>query len=251
MYVQNFTSRTVSVFDTSDFINATTNAGSLLTEVSTSATESLSAQVLLGKQIFYNAADPRMSRDGYISCASCHLAGFSDGRVWDFTQVGEGLRNTISLVGRGGTLQGNLHWTANFDEVQDFENDIRLAFEGTGFLSDADFNLTSDPLGPPKTGLSPDLDALSAYVSSLTAVPLSPHRNPNGTLTSDAQAGKLIFEARNCQSCHSGDFFTDAQRHDVGTIQPSSGLGIGQPLAGIGFDTPSLTPVLCRFQRQP
>ncbi|MCH8745721.1 MAG: hypothetical protein IIB31_08750, partial [Chloroflexi bacterium] len=98
----------------------------------------------------------------------------------------------------------------------------------------------SDPMGPPKIGLSAGLDALAAYVSSLTAIPLSPHRDPDGTLTPDAQVGKLIFEARNCQSCHSGDFFTDVQRHDVGTIQPSSGLGIGQPLAGIGFDTPSL-----------
>ena len=67
-----------------------------------------------GKQIFYNATDPRTNEDGYISCASCHLDGEHDGRVWDFTDRGEGLRNTTSLLGRAGTAHGRVHWTANF-----------------------------------------------------------------------------------------------------------------------------------------
>ena len=101
--------------------------------VNTVTSELLDAQVLLGKQIFYNAEDRRMTFAGYISCASCHLDGGSDERVWDFTQRGEGLRNTHSLLGRAGTGIGNVHWTANFDEIQDFENDIRNGFDGTGF----------------------------------------------------------------------------------------------------------------------
>jgi hypothetical protein len=28
-----------------------------------------------------------------------------------------------------------VHWTANFDEIQDFEHDIRNAFLGTGFMT--------------------------------------------------------------------------------------------------------------------
>ena len=55
---------------------------------------------------------------------------------------------------------GNVHWTANFDEIQDFENDIRGRFGGRGFLSDGEFAVTSDPLGSPKAGLSEDLDIL-------------------------------------------------------------------------------------------
>ena len=46
-----------------------------------------------------------------------------------------------------------------------------------------------------------------------------------------------------CASCHAGVAFTDAQRHDVGTITPSSGQGIGQPLAGVGLETPTLKGV--------
>src|SRR6185436_17016021 len=122
------------------------NSAPLLTEIRMVDTELLNARVLIGKRIFYNASDPRMNRDGYISCASCHLDGTSDGQVWDFTQVGEGLRNTIDLTGRAGIGHGRLHWTANFDEVQDFENDIREQFSGKGFLRDDRFADRSDPL---------------------------------------------------------------------------------------------------------
>ncbi|MCH8040993.1 MAG: tandem-95 repeat protein [Nitrospinae bacterium] len=243
LFVHNFLSRSVSIFDVQSFINGTSNSGQELAEVNTVASEKLSPQVLEGKQVFYNASDPRMSQDGYISCAGCHLGGGSDGQVWDFTQVGEGLRNTITLRGRAGIGHGNVHWTANFDEIQDFENDIRGGFGGLGFLTDSDFANTSDPLGNLKAGLNATLDALAAYVSSLTTVPPSPYRNPDGTLTPDGEAGKQIFLAQNCYSCHSGPSFTDSQRHDVGTIQPSSGQGIGQPLEGLGFETPTLKGV--------
>ncbi len=59
------------------------------------ATEKLAAQVLLGKQLFYDAQDTRLARDAYMSCASCHNDGGHDGRIWDLTGFGEGLRNTI------------------------------------------------------------------------------------------------------------------------------------------------------------
>jgi hypothetical protein len=80
--------------------------------------------------------------------------------------MGEGLRNTVSLRGRAGA-QGFLHWSANFDEVQDFEAQIRTLAGGSGLMSDADFNAgtRSQPLGTPKAGVSADLDALAAYVA--------------------------------------------------------------------------------------
>jgi hypothetical protein len=122
------------------------------------------------------AADRRMSKDNYMSCASCHADGGDDGMVWDFTQRGEGLRRTISLQGRAGLGHGKLHWSANFDEVQDFENDMRNAFDGTGFLSDADFAATQDPLGTPKAGRSSQLDDMAAYLTSLNKFMRSPVR---------------------------------------------------------------------------
>lgn len=240
LYVQNFLSRSVSIIDVSTLVAGTGNATTLLAEVPAVGAEVLSPTLLAGKRIFYNADDGRMNQDGYLSCAGCHDGGRADGQVWDFTQSGEGLRNTIELVGRSGIGHGNVHWTANFDEIQDFENDIRLAFSGSGFLSQADWLDTLDPLGAPKAGRSADLDALAAYVASFVRFPRSPYRNPDGSLTPDAVAGKAVFATAGCASCHAGSSFRDGVRHDVGTLQVSSGQGNGLPLAGVGIDTPTL-----------
>ena len=240
LYVQNFLSRSVSVLDVSALVAGTGNALTQLAEVPTVGAEPLSPAVLAGKRIFYNAHDNRMNRDGYLSCVGCHSDEGSDGQVWDFTQSGEGLRNTIDLFGRGGTGHGNVHWTANFDEIQDFENDIRLAFSGAGFLAEPDWLDTIDPLGLPKAGRSVELDQLAAYLASFTRFPRSPYRETNGGLTPDAVAGKSIFATAGCDSCHAGPQFRDGLRHDVGTIQLNSGQGRGLPLAGVGIDTPTL-----------
>jgi DNA-binding beta-propeller fold protein YncE len=243
LFVQNFLSRNVGIYDVTGIVESTTNTYTKLADVATVATEKLAPTVLRGKQIFYNASDRRMNLDGYISCASCHLDGGQDGRVWDFTDRGEGLRNTIALVGRRGMGHGRVHWSANFDEIQDFEHDIRAAFGGTGFLSDAQFNTgtRNTPLGDPKAGLSSDLDALAAFVASLNRAPASPYRNANGTLTASAVAGRTLFQQLACNTCHGGADFTDSASgalHDVGTIKASSGRRLGQTLTGL--DTPTL-----------
>ncbi|MFT4803220.1 MAG: PKD repeat protein [Psychroserpens sp.] len=240
LYVHNYLSRSVSIFDISSLLNATGNETQSLIEISTVATEKLSREILNGKRIFYNASDPRLSRDGYNSCAGCHQNGGQDGQIWDLTQAGEGLRNTIALKGKAGATRGNVHWTANFDEIQDFENDIRNKFSGTGLLSDSDFQLTEDPLGLRKAGFSSDLDDLASYVESLNEFSISPYRNSNGSLTLEAFLGKQIFISSRCSKCHSGNLFTDGLRHDVGTIVASSGMGSNQRLDNLGFKTPSL-----------
>jgi YVTN family beta-propeller protein len=240
LFVNNFLSRTVSVHDVAAVLSGDSGAATLLQSVNTVAQETMSAAALRGKQLFYNAADRRMSRDNYMSCASCHADGGDDGMVWDFTQRGEGLRRTIALQGRQGLGHGRVHWSANFDEIQDFENDIRAAFGGTGFMSQADFDATSNPLGTPKAGRSAALDDLAAYLASLSRYARSPARNADGSLSSAALTGRQLFATAQCASCHSGLTLRDGARHDVGTVQASSGLGAGQPLAGVGFDTPTL-----------
>ncbi|WP_434362314.1 NPCBM/NEW2 domain-containing protein [Parasalinivibrio latis] len=240
LFVHGFLSRSVKVFDVSAFEQPDKGEVVEVANLKTVETEKMNAAVLAGKRIFHNAEDARMATDGYLSCASCHADGDSDGRVWDFTDRGEGLRNTLSLLGRSGTGNGNVHWTANFDEIQDFENDIRHGFGGRGFLPDQIFENTENPLGSPKSGLSSELDNLALYVSSLSEYPGSYKRRQDGSLGAYARRGKALFESKGCNSCHSGPAFTDMKRHDVGTIQPSSGLGIGQSLSGKGFKTPTL-----------
>ncbi|MEW7290074.1 PKD domain-containing protein [Aquimarina sp. 2304DJ70-9] len=246
VFVKNFMDRSISVFDASDMIKTGSNTLKTIATITTVSTETLSPVVLKGKQIFYDASDLRMGTDGYISCVSCHSDGTQDGRTWDFTDRGEGLRNTISLVGRAGTGHGRVHWSANFDEVQDFENDIRFHFNGQGFMSDADFNkgTTALSLGDPKKGKSADLDALAAYIESLNKFDPSPYRNANGSLTADGAAGKSLFADLKCASCHSGEAFTDSQTgkmHDVGTITSNSGGRLGKKL--LALDVPTIKDV--------
>ena len=230
--------------------------------IATVRAERLAPAVLRGKQLCHDAADLRMARDRYLGCAVCHMDGGGDGRVWDFAHRGEGLRHTPSLLGRGGLLQGPLHWSANFDEVQDFEHDIREAFGGSGYLDSA--RLAGGPLGPPKAGLSPELDALAAYLATLDRARPSPWRNPDGTPTAAGERGRAVFHRADvgCAACHAPPRYTDYRLpapgsapatpsapgdwvspqgfllHDVGTLKPTSGRRLDDTLKGL--DTPSL-----------
>jgi YVTN family beta-propeller protein len=246
LFVSNFMDRTVSAFDLKPLIQQGLLSIPPLAAMNTVASEPLPPAVLQGKQIFYDARDSRISRDGYLSCAACHRDGGSDGRVWDMADAGEGLRNTIGLRGRAGMGHGPLHWSANFDEVQDFEGQIRRLNGGTGLMSDAAYfsGTHSQPLGDPKAGSSPELDALAAYVSSLASFEPSPWRQANGQLSTAATAGKAVFQSARCGACHGGTPFTLSATlglQDVGTIKQTSGQRLGGPLLGI--DIPTLRDV--------
>jgi DNA-binding beta-propeller fold protein YncE len=246
LFVNATLSRSIVVYDVAAILSGEDRTTRQLADVKVVASEKLAPEVLRGKQIFVDSEDPRMTAEGYLSCASCHFDGFEDGRVWDFADRGEGLRNTTSLLGRRGTGQGPVHWSGNFDEIQDFEGAIRDKFGGLGFMADADYQrgTCSQPLGDAKAGLSADLDALAAYVTSLDRVSRSPFRKPDGTLTDEAVKGREHFLALACERCHAGDDYTDsaAQRsHDVGTLTELSGSRLGGELSAL--DTPTLLGV--------
>ncbi len=141
--------------------------------------------------------------------------------------------------------QAPFHWSGNFDELHDFENDIRLHFDGTGLMEDADFEATAEPFGEPKAGRSESLDALVAYMRTLDAPLPSPHRDPDGSLTAAAERGQSVFGSAGCPTCHAAPSYTDSALvdgepvlHDVGTITEASGGRLGGPLDGL--DTPTL-----------
>lgn len=246
LFVNNFMDRTITAYDLSGLMDRASNNTPLLATLSSVTSDRLTAQVRLGKQLFYDARDPRLARDSYVSCASCHNDGGQDGRVWDLTGFGEGLRNTVSLEGRAAG-QGFLHWSSNFDELQDFEGQIRTLSGGTGLMTDGQFNIgtRNQPLGDRKTGVSADLDALAAYVASLNTFAISPYRNTDGSLTAQGVSGRNVFIAKNCAACHGGTNFTISQNattlRDIGTLKPSSGNRLGGALTGI--DPPTLRDV--------
>lgn len=240
LFVHNFMSRNVVVFEFNKGCNNSCGSIEEIKKVNVVTNEVLADNVLNGKQLFYNSEDVRIAQDGYMSCASCHLNGGHDGRTWDISNLGEGFRNTIDLRGKGRKGHGRAHWSSNFDEVQDFENQIRTLSNGSGLMRDSDYKITEGTLGTPKKGKSKDLDDLAAYVKSLVKVGDSPCTN-NGELTTKAQLGKQAFKDLLCIRCHGGGDFTDSPSnnlHDVGTLKTTSGMRLGEQLPGI--DTPSL-----------
>lgn len=193
----------------------------------------LGDEVLLGKKLFYTALQPMASRR-WISCSSCHPDGEPDGRTWHNP---EGLRNTQSLAGMAWTHP--IHWSADRDEVQDFEHTIRgPLMQGRGLLGGS----LKQPLEEANGGRSRELDALAAYSNS-HHFSMSPFAKRG--LNEAAQRGRAVFlsDKTGCVTCHPPPFYTDSRprpaaeivRHDVGTGEddPSEKMGPA-------FDTPSL-----------
>jgi DNA-binding beta-propeller fold protein YncE len=193
--------------------------------------------LLVGKRLFHRAKPPMTSRR-WISCASCHPGGDHDGRTW---QQPEGKRNTTALFGMARTHP--LHWSADRDELHDFEHTIRgPLMQGTGLVRGP----IPAPLGEPLAGRSAELDALAAYCNSLEPTP-SPHALGPGRLSPEAERGRILFESKEtrCATCHPAPTYTDSRPdrrpftlHDVGT-------GTGDPTETMGpaYDTPSLIGV--------
>lgn len=238
LYVKNFTGRSVSAIDISGYLYNGQRNPQILT-VDTVGSEKLTAQELEGLRQFYHSSIPQMGEEGYMSCASCHKDGGQDGQVWDLTNLGEGMRNTLSLNGTSGTRFGNLHWSVNFDEVQDFELQMEDLNRGEGLIPGKTFNGQS-PLDYVTSGRSTELDALAAYVASLgkDSVKRSPYRTYTGELTEAALRGQQLFIERGCAACHAGQAYRDGKTHDVGTITAASGNRLNGELTGIR--TPSL-----------
>lgn len=240
LYVKNFTDRTLSAIDVSGWMhNGAQNPASQI--IDTVSDEKLSDEELKGLQLFYQARIPDISPEGYISCAGCHAGGGHDGMTWDLTHLGEGLRNTLSLNGSSGTRFGDLHWSQNFDEVQDFEIQMEQLNGGPGLIPGVTFSGQS-PLAHVSSGLSDDLDALAAYVNGLgkDRVKRSPFRSYTGELTASALRGQQLFAENNCNICHAGSAFRDGTGHDVGTLTQASGNRLGIEGGLLDIRTPGL-----------
>ncbi|MFO0876803.1 MAG: c-type cytochrome [Gemmataceae bacterium] len=202
-----------------------------------------SPEWVLGKVLFSTANRPLTSAR-WIACSSCHPDGHSDGRTW---RNPEGLRRTPPLMGLAHTHP--LHYSADRDEVQDFEYTIQgPLMAGTGFLRGKikpKRGYYPTELEEKTGGRSKDLDAIAIYTNSFTFT-LSPHIPAPGKLSTQAQRGKQLFfdEKVGCAKCHSGPYYSDSslvrpyKLHDVGT-------GGDDPLERMGpkYDTPTLLGV--------
>jgi YVTN family beta-propeller protein len=193
-------------------------------------------------KILFNTAKPPMSARRWVACSSCHPDGHNDGRVW---QNPEGLRKTTTMFGLAHTHP--LHWSADRDEVQDFEYTIRSPLMRGSGLAPGPLKVKNGfekiELQEKLSGRSKDLDALAIYCNSFEFPVLSPHIAGPGKLTPPAERGKKLFFSAEvgCSTCHSGPYYTDSNLkqpfnlHDVGTGTEDKSEKMGPK-----YDTPTL-----------
>lgn len=162
-----------------------------------------------GEEIFHDA---RRCNQHWLSCATCHPDGRTDGLNWDLFNDGAGNpKNTRSLL--------HSHRTPPAMALgvrPDMESATAAGFESILF----------------RTAPADDLRAVEAYIRSLEPVE-SPHRargsrdarsgdgglGPRGRPSDAFERGRAIFESpeAGCEACHPAPLFTDLALHDVGT----------------------------------
>jgi YVTN family beta-propeller protein len=221
-YVMNYISKDVSVID----LTASPEAElARVSSVDLPAAGSDAAKFLLGNELFNSSRGTfdegvaeRMSSDGWQACASCHPDGLSDGVVWAFAS---GPRKTIPLNSTFSPSnqtgdQRILNYSAVFDEVEDFELNIRGVSGGQGLIvlagtTNQDPNVKAfDPPNAARVQLHVNgiaaWDAIVAWIQSKIPSPVSPYKgvDPNSELGLQIAQGSQLFTQANCQVCHGG-----------------------------------------------
>jgi cytochrome c peroxidase len=176
-----------------------------------------SGLVDLGRRLFNEKA---LSRDGTVSCATCHDAhiAFTDGRaVARGIDSRVGTRNTPTLVNRGyGTSQfwDGRSLTLENQALEPIPNPLEMDLG----LPEALARLAAGGYG---TMSSNEIArAIAAYVRTIRSGD-SPYdrylRGDLGALDADAQRGLFLFRDKaNCHICHGGANFTDEAFHNTG-----------------------------------
>ncbi len=219
-YVMNYLSRDVSVLDLSDPRSRT--GGTRVRVVG----ETLEPTTLLGKRLFFNASDARLSTLGWMSCASCHPGGGSDGTTWHFP---EGPRQTAPLWDLG-SRGPPFHASATRDELHDVQFDIVNLMRGEGLVTGP----TNALLAAPHAGRSVELDALASFIAAGFRTPAAPwadHSVGNG----DAARGRQVFASSGCAVCHGGPGWTrNALPGPAGEVAGPSGEQVDAVLVDVG-----------------
>lgn len=234
-------SKNVYIYNAMDFSVGIHNAQNMALIKTVKTCEPAKTPEWVRGKILFNTGNQPMSSRRWVACSSCHPDGLHDGRVW---QQGEGLRKTTAFIGLAHTHP--LHWSADRDEVQDFEYTVRSKLmQGLGFLKGQmkpKVGFHKVELEEKTGGRSQDLDAIAIYCNSLE-FPLSPYIEAPGKLKPAALRGKEVFFRKDvgCATCHSGPYFTDSRLeklfnlHDVGT-----GMDDKSERMGAKYDTPTL-----------
>jgi cytochrome c peroxidase len=218
-----------------------------------------SLRVELGKQLFY---DTRLSREGNLSCASCHLPqnAFADPRAVSIGTDGRtGLRNAPTLANvawqphlfmDGGVPSLELQVMHPFNDPLEF--DLHIVDAANQLASDENYAQMS--LSAYDRPLDPFviMRAISSFERTLISGNSAYDRflaGDEAALSSDAQAGMALFFSpeTGCSDCHNGVFFTDFSFQNVGLYATYADNGrqrvTGDPSDEGKFKVPTLRNV--------
>lgn len=223
-----------------------------------------SAKVELGKKLFF---DPRLSRDGSISCASCHnpALGWSNGLPTSVGFKGNVLRRAAPTI-----------INSRFNKLHNWDGSARsLEQQALGpLISPAELNadlplvtewLQQTPgyadlfqLAFPTRAIGPDTitEAIAAFEKTIVSnnTPFDQWiKGEHNAMTEQQVRGFRVFmdkDKGNCEICHSAPNFTDNSFHNIGLksfSQPDADNGryelIPVEVLKGAFKTPSLRDV--------
>ncbi|MFO0652831.1 MAG: hypothetical protein U0326_41830 [Polyangiales bacterium] len=226
---------------------------------------------------------------GWNSCESCHPDGLTDNVTWFFAR---GPRQTLSLDATHDAM-GNprvMNWTAVFDEVADFELNVRGNSGGVGAIvhrrndgaatpsvTNADriiFDGTTASAPQVATatladGLSGSIDAIASTTGTATprsvlddwadlrayVTTIRTPRGPTGIASADVSAGRALFASHNCAGCHGGADWTGLGRRFYAPTATTSDRATGS-LVRTSWTRPTnfpatVIPAMATFRLSP
>ncbi len=202
----------------------------------------------LGQRLFY---DPRLSLDGFHSCASCHMPtrGFADGLdlpvpvgssdrhvpsvlnaahqrwfFWDgradslWSQALAVISNPKELgVGRPGLARLVTH-----DAI--YRAEYRAAFGEDPSDAPTDEDRTAVNAAKAIAAYEAQLESGDSAFDQFAGALAANDLDAAATYPSDALRGLLLFVGRaNCRSCHAGPNFSDGEFHSIGMAPRGGG----------------------------
>jgi hypothetical protein len=252
--VVNEHSRNVSIIDL-DAQNVSSNV-----DLAMPSAVGMEGRINDGRRDFVTGLDRWSFRgQAWSSCEACHPHGLSDGVTW-FLESGP--RQTPPLDASFSKNQMGAQrifsWTANADEIHDFEMFTRRISGGVGAIvhglssppviadrivfagehpvapgqlaaSERDDGINGSTLNLMPTGGSvvksmlDEWDRIGAYVESIR-----PPHAPSNISPADAASGLLVFVQNNCVGCHVADLWTISRRF----YTPSPPINDPDPMHG-------------------
>lgn len=270
LYALNRISNTISVIDT-------TTEG-VVAEVPVGAIDPTPNEIRNGRGFLYDA---RLSGNGTVSCASCHLDGNNDRLAWDLGDPGGQMQTVVAPVsGLPPGFNGNfpmhpMKGPMTTQTLKGLKNLDPLHWRGdrSGFNA---FNPAFDSLlGGPQLPAA-DMDAYRVYVETLTFPP-NPNQQLDRTMPlsvagGDPNAGRNTYlneeyaQGLKCNTCHSANPGpgTNKTLTPAAALQESQHFKVPQlrnmyqkiffndtpgaiSLDGFGFTHDGIDPTLFRF----